>query len=71
MDVYNKDRGHTKLHLYLFMLPLKKLIFFIVLVSIENWLVWRMRPSLRSKREDGYLHMLLVLRLIERSFVSA
>ena len=46
--------------------PSKYWIFYLLHWSeLNNWLVWRMHPTLRYGREDKYPHMLLVLDLLK------
>ena len=62
MKVFTKDRGCAKMQSFLFLLPLKTLFLVVSFhwSSLKNWLVKRMRPQLRSGREDKYLRVLLV-----------
>ena len=67
-----KDWGLTKLQ-YLFGVPLEKLFLLLWQSELNNWLVWSIRPLLRSGRKDNYPHMLLVsgclsLVLVERNY---
>ena len=53
LNVNAKDCGFIKLHSHLFELPLEILkIDWLNWSDLNIWLVWRMRPLLRSGRED-------------------
>ena len=57
-----KDCGLTLLQSYVFELTLEILkVQLLHWSELNNWLLWRKRPSLRSEREDKYPHMLLIL----------
>ena len=48
--------------IFIFITPQKMKFFLSFEWSLfKNWLVWRVRPQIRSEREDKYLRKLLVL----------